>query len=71
MKPIHYLSIDVEGAEINVLESINFNEIFIDIIGFENNYKESAEQIIDFLKVRGFIFSYRPALTALSNHCYN
>ena len=38
IKNINYLSIDVEGAEFDVIKSINFNKIFIDIIGFENNY---------------------------------
>jgi FkbM family methyltransferase len=36
---INYLSIDVEGAEFEVIKSINF-EVFIDVIGFENNYRD-------------------------------
>jgi hypothetical protein len=31
---IHYLSIDVEGAEFEVIKSINFDKVFIDVIGF-------------------------------------
>jgi FkbM family methyltransferase len=34
---INYLSIDVEGSELNVVKSINFEKVFIDVIGFENN----------------------------------
>lgn len=34
---IHYLSIDVEGAEFDVIKSINFDKVFIDVIEFENN----------------------------------
>ena len=35
---INYLSIDVEGGEYEVIKSINFEKVFIDVIGFENNY---------------------------------
>ena len=40
IKHIHYLSIDVEGAEFEVIKSINFDTVFIDVIGFENNYPD-------------------------------
>ena len=33
---INYLSIDVEGAEFEVIKSKNFDKVFIDVIGFEN-----------------------------------
>lgn len=46
---INYLSIDVEGAEYNVIKSINFDKVFIDIIGFENNYEENTIPIIKYL----------------------
>jgi FkbM family methyltransferase len=46
---INYLSIDVEGAEFNVIKSINFDKVFIDVIGFENNYNDSVNPIIDYL----------------------
>lgn len=49
IKHIHYLSIDVEGAEYEVIKSINFNKVFIDVIGFENNYPDVSEQIINYL----------------------
>ena len=47
---INYLSIDVEGAEFDVIKSINFDKVFIDVIGFENNYQDSSVPIIKFLK---------------------
>ncbi len=34
---INYLSIDVEGYEMNVLKSINFDEVNIELIGIEND----------------------------------
>lgn len=51
---INYLSIDVEGAEFEVLKSINFDKVFIDVIGFENNYAEISTPIILYLEYKGF-----------------
>jgi len=51
---IHYLSIDVEGAEKAVIESINFNKVFIDVIEFENNYPGSSNSIIEYLQDKGY-----------------
>ena len=53
---IHYLSIDVEGAEFEVIKSINFDKVFIDVIGFENNYDDISIPIIDFLFSKNFMF---------------
>jgi hypothetical protein len=55
IKHIHYLSIDVEGSEFDVIKSINFNKVFIDIIGFENNYDDVSIPIIDYLKNNNYI----------------
>lgn len=35
---VHYLSIDAEGSEMNIVRSIDFDFTYIDVIGFENNY---------------------------------
>jgi FkbM family methyltransferase len=51
---IHYLSIDVEGAEFECLRSIDFNAVYIDIIGFEDNYPETTAPILDYLNARGY-----------------
>jgi FkbM family methyltransferase len=56
---IHYLSIDVEGAEFDVVKSINFEKVFIDVIGFENNYNDTSIPIIQYLERRGYIELYR------------
>ena len=52
---IHYVSIDVEGAEFEVIKSINFDKVFIDVIGFENNYNDVSIPIIIYLETKGFV----------------
>lgn len=52
---INYLSIDVEGAEFEVIKSINFDKVFIDVIGFENNYNDVSIPIVKYLENKGFI----------------
>lgn len=54
IKNINYLSIDVEGAEFEVIKSINFTKVFIDVIGFENNYDNNSIPIIEYLKEKDF-----------------
>jgi FkbM family methyltransferase len=56
---INYLSIDVEGAEFEVIKSINFNKIFIDIIEFENNYDDASGPIIQYLENKNYIVIHK------------
>lgn len=51
---IDYLSIDVEGAELNVLKSINWDRQKIKIITAENNYGET--DVRDFLAEKGYSY---------------
>lgn len=51
---INYLSIDVEGAEFEVIKSINFDKTFIDVIGFESNYEFESIPIIKYLEDNGY-----------------
>jgi FkbM family methyltransferase len=51
---IHYLSIDVEGAEFDVIKSINFDKVFIDVIGFENNYADTSLPIVSYLENKNY-----------------
>lgn len=51
---INYLSIDVEGAELDVIQSINFETLFIDVIQFENNYDDMSAPIIQFLESKHY-----------------
>lgn len=55
---IHYLSIDVEGAEFDVIKSINFEKVFIDVIGFENNYPDVSVPIVHYLQSKNYLFTY-------------
>jgi FkbM family methyltransferase len=52
---INYLSIDVEGGEFEVIKSINFDKVFIDVIGFENNYIDISIPIIKYLEDRNYV----------------
>lgn len=54
IKIINYLSVDVEGAEFEVIKSINFDKVFIDIIDFENNYDDLSKPIVDYLSAVGY-----------------
>jgi len=54
IKHINYLSIDVEGTEFEVIKSINFDETFIDVIGFENNYNDTTAPIIKYLEEKNY-----------------
>jgi FkbM family methyltransferase len=51
---IHFMSIDVEGAEFSVIKSINFDKVFIDVILFENNYEDTSIPIIVYLISKGY-----------------
>ena len=54
IKHINLLSIDVEGGEKSVIDSIDFNKVFIDVIVFENNYSEQGMLIETYLKSKGY-----------------
>ena len=56
---VHYLSIDVEGAEFDVIKSINFDKVFIDVIGFENNYNDVSIPIIDYLNNKNYVVIHK------------
>ena len=52
---INYLSIDVEGAEFDVIKSINFDKVFIDVIVFEDNYPDVSVPIVKYLEERNYV----------------
>jgi len=52
---VNYLSIDVEGAEFEVIKSINFDKVFIDVIAFENNYSDVSIPIIKYLEENNYV----------------
>lgn len=49
---VDYISIDVEGHELAVLQSINFDEVSFGVISIENNYKDFT--IKSFLEKKGY-----------------
>jgi len=49
---IDYLSIDVEGAELKILETIDFSKYDIRVLSVENNFSES--HIINFMESNGY-----------------
>jgi FkbM family methyltransferase len=56
---INYLSIDVEGAEFEVIKSINFDKVFIDVIGFENNFDDNSIPIVQYLNKKNFVVIHK------------
>ena len=54
-KIIDYLSIDVEGEEKRILESIDFNYFNIKVLSVENNYPEQ-NNYNNLLKDKGFTY---------------
>jgi len=51
---VHYMSIDVEGSEMDVLKSIDYENVFIDVLTVERNYADVSKEIISFLKEKGY-----------------
>ncbi len=51
---INFLSIDTEGSELEILKSIDFNAITIDIIAVENNYQVKEIRLL--LESKGYRF---------------
>jgi FkbM family methyltransferase len=49
---IDFVSIDTEGAELAVLQSIDFDAVDIQCFVIENNYGDAS--ILDFMKARGY-----------------
>jgi FkbM family methyltransferase len=65
---IHYLSIDVEGAEYHVLQSIDFNKVNIDVIGYEVNYKDKGKEILEYLQTKGYRLLFNKSLDTFVIH---
>jgi FkbM family methyltransferase len=65
VKHIHFLSLDVEGGEANVIYSIPFDTVFIDVICMECNYEDAAVPIINYLREKGYYIVTRKHDTIL------
>ena len=57
---VDYLSIDVEGSELNVLQTIDFTKTLINIISVEDNYNEKICE--NFLTSHNYQFALRIGL---------
>lgn len=68
---IDFLSIDTEGNELKILQTINFNKYNIKIITLENNEYDS--RFVEFLTPKGFRFIERLGCDELyiNNNFYN
>lgn len=40
IETVHYMNVDVEGAELEIIRSIDFSKIDIRVCGIENNYRD-------------------------------
>jgi FkbM family methyltransferase len=49
---VHYLNVDVEGAELDILRSIDFSAVRIHVCGIENNYRDP--RIPELMHARGY-----------------
>lgn len=57
IKHVNYLSIDVEGGEFEVINSIDFDKVFIDVIDFENNFQDKSIPIVEYLKEKNYVLT--------------
>ena len=55
----YFIDSILEGAEFEVIKSINFDKVFIDVIGFESNYIDSSIPIIKYLGERNFLIMHK------------
>ena len=59
IKRINYLSIDVEGGEMSVIKSMDFDKVFVDALSVENNYADTGKVIEAYLKEKGYEVVHR------------
>lgn len=58
---IDYLSVDVEGAELEVIKSIDFNKVKIGVMIIESNFPDTDNEITELLKKNGYVLADRIA----------
>jgi len=51
---INYLSIDTEGSEFKILNSLDWNKYSFDVITCEHNYTSQREEIFKLLSTKGY-----------------
>lgn len=53
IREVHYLSIDIEGGEIEALNSLDFRRVFVHAVTVENNY--GTDEALNLLRYFGFV----------------
>jgi len=56
---LDFLSIDIEGKDIEVLKSIDFSKIQINAICVEHNNRKGSDQLIKYMNEKGYLLVYR------------
>jgi FkbM family methyltransferase len=56
IRHVDYMSIDTEGAEMAVLQGIDFDKVDIRIIGVEENYEHESILVREYLYSKGYMF---------------
>jgi len=56
---IDFLSIDIEGNDIQILKSLDFSIYKIKAICVEHNFREGSDEIIGFMHKNGYDLVYR------------
>ena len=46
--------VDVQGAEFEVLQSMDFDEVQVDVVNFAANYPDAVGHIIEYMEAKGF-----------------
>ena len=55
---IHYMSIDTEGSELDILKALDFDRYDIRILTVEHNYTDARGLILDHLTKNGYVRRY-------------
>ncbi len=56
VREIDYFSLDIEGGEFELLETIDWNRMKINVISVESNYPDLRVKIMAFMKSKGYVW---------------
>ena len=66
---IDYFSLDIEGGELEVLQSIDFDTIRIDVISVESNYPDLRKKMLTFMAAKGYVWMTKCGVDDLFRPC--
>ena len=55
---IDFLSIDIEGNDIDILKSLDLNRYKINTVCVEHNFREGSDEIIGYMDIKGYDLVY-------------